>query len=127
MYRTYLALAVLPLLCCPAAGEEARAPTNTLFDSTTKNVDKNGAARDVRITNQVWRFPGPGEVPQELPLPGFYIAHLLSGEIAATIDGQTVKYGSGAYWSVKQGATMRIETLGQLVTIETIVASPVDP
>jgi outer membrane protein assembly factor BamB len=125
MRGEFIALAALPLLCSPAASEEAGAPTDTLFEATTKNVDKNGAARDVRVTYQVWRFPGQGEAPQELPLRGFYIAHLLGGEIAATIDGQTVKYSSGAYWSVKPDATMWINTIGQLATIETIVAHPV--
>jgi quercetin dioxygenase-like cupin family protein len=127
MREKFIALAALPLLCSPAASEEGVAPTNILFEATTKNADKNGAAQDVRITTQVWSFPGQGESPQELPVRGFYIAHLLSGEIAATIDGQTVKYSSGAYWSVKPNATMRIKTIGELAVIETIVASPAGP
>ena len=127
MRKKFIAMAALPMLPSPCASEEAGSPTNTLFEATTKNVDKNGAAQDVRISTQVWRVPGPSEAPQELPLRGFYIAHLLSGEIAATIDRQTIKYGSGAYWSVKPGAIMRIQTLGQLATIETIVVSPVNP
>src|SRR6266567_7132316 len=106
MRKIFIALAALPLLCSPAASEETASPTNIVFEATTKNVDKNGAAQDVRITTQVWGFPGQGQAPQELPLRGFYIAHLLSGTVAATIDGQTVKYDAGAYWSVKPGATM---------------------
>jgi hypothetical protein len=121
MRKNFIALAALPLLCPPAAGEETVTPGNSVFEATTKNVDRNDVAQDVRITNQVWRFPGQGGSPQELPLRGFYIAHLLSGTIAATTDGQTVEYNSGAYWSVKPGATMRIKTIGELAVIETIV------
>jgi hypothetical protein len=128
MRKWLIALTALPLLCPPAASEETVAPGNIVFEATTKNVDRNGAAQDVRIATQVWSFPGrgrspaPGEALQELPLRGFYIAHLLSGTIAATTDDQAVEYKkSGAYWSVKPGATMRIRTIGELAVIETIV------
>jgi hypothetical protein len=120
MRKKLIALIALPLLCPPAASEET-ASTNIVFEATTKNVDRNGAAQDVRITTQVWKFPGRGEALQELPMRGFYIAHLLSGTIAATTVGQAVEYKSGAYWSVKPGATMLIKTIGELAVIETII------
>jgi hypothetical protein len=127
MRKWLIALTALPLLCPPAASEETMAPGNIVFEATTKNVDRNGAAQDVRIATQVWSFPGRGrgealQELQELPLRGFYIAHLLSGTIAVTTDDQAVEYKkSGAYWSVKPGATMRIRTIGELAVIETIV------
>jgi hypothetical protein len=120
MHKKIIALIALPLLCSPAASEET-ASRDIVFEATTTNVDRNGAAQDVRITTQVWRFPGRGEALQELPLRGFYIAHLLSGTVAATTVDRAVEYKSGAYWSVKPSATMLIKTIGELAVIETIV------
>jgi hypothetical protein len=64
-----------------------------------------------------------GSVPQEIPLHGFYLAHLRSGEITAAIGGETTRHSPGDYWAVKPGATMQVTTLGGYAIIETIVIS----
>jgi hypothetical protein len=61
--------------------------------------------------------------PQEIPLRGFYVAHLLSGSISTTIDGETTKQPPGAYWAVKAGAAMQVRVLGEFAVLETIVTA----
>jgi len=54
-------------------------------------------------------------------LRGFYTAHLLSGIISTTIDGQTTAHLPGDYWTVKPGAIMQVKVIGEVAVMETIV------
>ena len=51
------------------------------------------------------------------------MAHLLSGQILATVDGQTTQHLPGDYWTVKAGATMRVRVVGEVAVLETTVVS----
>jgi quercetin dioxygenase-like cupin family protein len=51
------------------------------------------------------------------------VAHLLSGQILATIDGQTTQHLPGDYWTVGGGAAMRIKAVGEVAVLETTVVS----
>lgn len=68
-------------------------------------------------------YQRPNSVTHEIPQRGFYIAHLLSGSISTTIDGETTEQPPGAYWTVKAGATMQVKVLGEFAVLETIVAA----
>jgi quercetin dioxygenase-like cupin family protein len=48
---------------------------------------------------------------------------LLSGEILATIDGETTRHSPGDYWAVKPGAIMQVRTIGDYAMLETSVIS----
>ena len=49
------------------------------------------------------------------------MAHLLSGQILATVYGQTTQHLPGDYWTVKAGAAMRVKVVGEVAVLETIV------
>ena len=71
-----------------------------------------------------YRWPKYSNGPTyEIPLRGFYLAHLLNGHISATIDGQTAKRSTGDYWTVKGGAAMQVKVFGEYAVLETTVVA----
>jgi hypothetical protein len=93
------------------------------FEATIMLPARGGrGALPLRARVQSWEL-GNLDGVQVIPLQGFYIAHLLSGEINATVDGQTTPRTSGDYWSVKPGGTMKVEALGESAVLETIVVA----
>jgi hypothetical protein len=118
MMKRVAALFALCAITLPLAGAiaETLAPT-LVFEGNTTTPAKNGAAQAVHIVVQSWGVGGT----QDIPLRGFYVAHLLSGQISATIDGQTTAHLPGDYWTVKAGAAMRVKVVGEAAVLETIV------
>jgi hypothetical protein len=114
-------IAALFAIATPLAGAMAQAlsPTSE-FQGNATTIAKDGATQAVHVSVQSWRIAGQED---ELPLRGFYVAHLLSGQIAATIDGQTTEHLPGDYWTVKAGASMRLEVVGEVAVLETIVVA----
>jgi quercetin dioxygenase-like cupin family protein len=118
------AITALVLMWIPLVGATAEKPVpRPVFEGETTTAAKDGATQPVRVSVQSWEFAGPNSTTHETPLRGFYVAHLLSGEISTTIDGQTAARVSGDYWTVKTGATMQVRVLGEYAVIETIVVS----
>jgi quercetin dioxygenase-like cupin family protein len=103
----------------PGAMAEALSPT-PVFEANTTIPAKNGAAEAVHVSVHSWGITGQD---QEIPLQGFYVAHLLSGQILATIDGQTMQHLPGDYWTVKAGAAMRVKVVGEVAVLETTLVS----
>jgi hypothetical protein len=103
----------------PGAIPQALSPT-PVYEANTTIPAKNGATQAVHVSVQSWAISGQG---QEIPLQGFYVAHLLSGQILATIDGQTTQHLPGDYWTVNAGAAMRVKTGGEVAVLETTVVS----
>ena len=95
-------------------------PPTPVYEANTTIPAKNGATQAVHVSVQSWAISGQG---QEIPLQGFYVAHLLSGQILATIDGQTTQHLPGDYWTVNAGAAMRVKTGGEVAVLETTVVS----
>jgi quercetin dioxygenase-like cupin family protein len=94
-----------------------------VFEATLAAPVKNGAAQPANISIQSWELPNQEGAAHEIPLRGFYVAHLLSGDVSVTVDGQTAAYVPGDYWAVKPGATMQVKVLSELAVLETIVAA----
>jgi hypothetical protein len=94
-----------------------------VFEGKTTTPASNGAARPAHVTVQAWKMTGPKDLTHEIPLRGFYVAHLLGGEISTTIDGQTTKRATGDYWTVKAGAAMQVNVFGEFAVLETTVVS----
>ena len=118
MMKRVAAILALCSLALPLAGAIAETLTPTLvFEGNMTTLAKNGATQAVHIVVQSW---GIGAA-QEIPLRGFYVAHLLSGQIVTTIDGQTTAHLPGDYWTVKAGATMQVKVVGEVAVLETIV------
>jgi quercetin dioxygenase-like cupin family protein len=113
---------VIPLV---EAMAESLSPTK-VFDGNTTTPIKGGATQAVHLSVQSWGIAGErgGKgTAQEIPLQGFYVAHLLSGDISTTIAGQTTQHLPGDYWTIKSGATMQVKVLGEYAMLETIVVS----
>jgi hypothetical protein len=115
------ALVAFVISAAPAGAiAQALQPTPE-FEAALATATKSGATQTAKISIQSWELPNQGGTEHEIPLKGFYVAHLLSGDIAATVDGQTTKRLPGAYWAVKVGATMQVKVLSELAVLETIV------
>jgi hypothetical protein len=106
-------------LAATMASAQTFSPT-TLFEGTTTTPGKTGAPQSVHVSVQAWRIAGQ---EQELPLRGFYLAHLLSGQISTTIDGRTSEHLPGDFWTVAVGASMRVKVVGEVAALETIVVA----
>jgi hypothetical protein len=117
-------IAVLILTAIPFASAigQALAPTPVYEEKTTTRAE-NGTAQPVRVSIQSWDVAGDEDAAREIPLPGFYVAHLISGHLSATIHGQATDHLPGDYWAVKVGSTMYVKALGQGALLETIVVS----
>jgi quercetin dioxygenase-like cupin family protein len=115
------AAAVLILTAIPLASAigQALAPTPVFEETTTTS----GPEQPVRVSIQSWGISGQDHAAHEIPLPGFYVAHLISGHISATIDGRTVEHLPGDYWGVKLGSSMQVKVLGEVAVLETILVS----
>jgi quercetin dioxygenase-like cupin family protein len=103
----------------PAAMAQALSPA-PVYEGNTTVTAKNGATEPVHISVQSWGISGP---EHEIPLQGFYVAHLLSGQILATINGQTAQHLPGDYWTVNAGASMKVKVVGEVAVLETTVVS----
>jgi hypothetical protein len=103
----------------PGAIAQALSPT-PVYEGNTTIPAKNGGTEAVHVSVQSWGIVGQ---EQQIPLRGFYVAHLISGQILATIDGQTTPHLPGDYWTVKVGAAMRAKVVGEVAVLETTVVS----
>jgi hypothetical protein len=83
-------------------------------------VGTNNTTQPARVSVQTWRIPRQGGAMTELPLHDFYVAHLLSGALTATVDGVTTQYLPGEFWAVKAGSNVQVKSLGDLAVLETI-------
>jgi uncharacterized cupin superfamily protein len=113
--------AALAAIAVPAAGAMAQALSPTpVFEGNTMTRAKNGETQPVHVSVQSWAIAGQ---EHEIPLRGFYVAHLLSGQISTTIDGQTAGRLPGDYWTVKAGAAMQVKVIGEVAVLETTVVT----
>ena len=114
-------------IAVPLSGAAAQTLSPAMeFEARTTTPAKTGTSQPAHITIQSWGLAGQrgqNGTEHEIALRGFYLAHLLSGDIATTMDGQTVKRAPGDYWIVKSGATMQVKVLGEYAMLETIVVT----
>src|SRR5271165_3453002 len=116
-------------LIMTASGAFAQPNSASLEFEGSIETPVNGVAQAIHARVQSWGIGGArgqqGPV-QEIPLRGFYVAHLLGGEVLATIDGKTTKEMAGSYWAVPAGATMRVQVIGEYAVLETttVVKTP---
>jgi hypothetical protein len=121
MTKCVAAMTALVVITLPSAGMMAQALSSApVLEANTTVPAKDGAAQAVHVSVQSWGISGQ---EQEIPLREFYVAHLLSGAITATIDGQTTPHLPGDYWTVKAGAAMRVKVVGEVAVLETTVVA----
>jgi hypothetical protein len=133
-----LSAALMAILLHGAAAQDLS--SNDIFDgdmttrASTTRADVGASANraeaadsaNIHISIKSWGITGDrrgDSALQEIPLQGFYLAHLLSGEITATIGGKRARHSPGDYWAVKPGATMQVKALGDYAMLETTVIS----
>ena len=113
--------AALVAIAIPLAGAVAQVLSPTpVFEGNTTMPAKDGSTQAVHVSVQSWAI-APRE--QEVPLRSFYIAHLLSGQISTTIDGQTTEHLPGDYWTVRPGENMQVRAVGEVAVLETTVVA----
>jgi hypothetical protein len=117
-------VAAFALIALPLTGAlaETLAPS-PVFEGEIATPDRTGAVQPLRVNVQSWGVARQEGAMQELPIQGFYIAHLRSGSVSTTIDGHTTKQAPGAYWAVKAGSKMQIKVDGEIAVLETITIS----
>jgi hypothetical protein len=119
--KSIAAIAGLVAIAVPLAGAVAEAPSPTsVFEGNATLTAKDGTTQTVHVSVQAWRIAG---LATELPLRDFYVAHLLSGQMSTTIDGQTKEHLPGDFWTVKAAAGMRAKVVGEVAVLETIVVA----
>lgn len=65
-------------------------------------IFRTDALRDVIVEVKDVIF-GPGKTAPTIPVQGFEVTELKSGEVETTIDGQTTKRRPGDFWIVHPG------------------------
>jgi quercetin dioxygenase-like cupin family protein len=123
MRTVALGTALVSFLGLAGAGNAAVLNRNAIFEGVIPLASNQPATPAANVSVQSWELMGPQGTLHELPLTGFYVAHLLSGAAATTIDGQTTQQPPGAYWTVKPGATMQVKVESEMVVIETIAVT----
>ena len=119
--RRIAANMALAAIAAPLAGALAQTLSPTpMFEGNTTMPAKDGSTQAVHVSVQSWAI-APRE--QEVPLRSFYIAHLLSGQISTTIDGQTTEHLPGDYWTVRPGENMQVRAVGEVAVLETTVVA----
>ena len=92
----------------------------SIFEGTTTTPAKDGTTQSVHVSVQSWSIAAQ---EHELPVRGFYVAHLLSGQVSTTIDGRTTEHLPGDFWTVTAGTSMRVKAVGEIAVLETIVVA----
>ena len=92
MKLAFISAALAMAFFAQAAAESLS--SKQVFEGTTTTPTKTGAAEGVHLTVQSWGIKGERHgqsVAQEIPLRGFYLVHMLSGEVVTTINGETTR------------------------------------
>jgi hypothetical protein len=124
MTKRVAVIVAMASLALPSAAimAQTKLSPNVLFEGALPAPQKDAAPAG-QASVKSWQLFNRNDAVQEIPLTGFYVAHLVSGDVAATINGQTTSYEPGSYWTVKAGATMQLKVLGEMAVLETITAS----
>ena len=76
--------------------------------------------RDVRVEVKDLIL-GPGKSAPDVPLAGFGVTELKSGEVEMTIDGQTTRRRPGDFWLVRPGQKYAIKSLGAMAVLHVVI------
>jgi len=114
----------------PALAQATPGPSRQITGSVTYQSVAEGVheaqifgtdtLRDVRVEVKDFIF-GPGKSAPDIPMAGFGVTELKSGEIETTIDGQTMRRRPGDFWLVRPGQKYSIKSLGEMAVLHVIV------
>jgi glyoxylate utilization-related uncharacterized protein len=126
MTRHLLAASLAAVVATSAVVDAQTLAPLQQFDGNITVAAPNGATQPARLSVQSWRISGSRSRQSptlQIPLTGFYLARLVSGEVQATIDGRTSKKATGEYWVVPTGTTMQVQAIGEVAILETTVVT----
>ena len=66
---------------------------------------------------------GPGKSATDLPVRGFMVTELKSGDLETTIDSQATKRRPGEFWVVRPGQKYAVKSLGAMVVLHVTIFS----
>ncbi len=126
MTRYILPTSLLVVAICAATTAAQTLAPRQQFQSDITVPATNGTTQTARVIVQSWEISGSRtrQSPSlQIPLMGFYLARLVSGEIQAIIDGRAAKKTTGQYWVVPTGTIMQVQAVGELAVLETTVVA----
>jgi hypothetical protein len=126
MTRYLLAISVAAVVVTAAAANAQTLAPLQQFESDITVAAPNGVTKAARVSVQSWGIAGrrSRQSPTlQVPLTGFYLARLVSGEIQAIIDGRMSEKTTGEYWVVPTGTTMQVQAVGEQAVLETTVVA----
>jgi hypothetical protein len=97
----------------------------THFSGTLKPTNPKGAIVPLHVEFKEWDVTGGGR-SMELPDQGFYVAHLVSGEMTTKIRDKSQLRHPGDFWTVEKGTRMvvQIKPPTESALLQTIAVSP---
>jgi len=105
----------------PAATGQADVRYEAVSEGThLARVFATAAQRDVRIEVQDLIL-GAGKGQTNVPLSGFHVTELESGEIETSIDGHVERRKPGNFWIVHPGQTYQVRNLAGMAVLHTVV------
>jgi hypothetical protein len=108
------------------AGNAAEAPEiATRFSEVVRARNAKGAAVPLKVEIKEWnvtRYDRGAEISDQ----GFYIVHLLSGQVTTEIAGKTTARNTGDFWTVEKGQHMAISLKRpqEQARLQTIAVNP---
>jgi hypothetical protein len=108
-----------------AQSQNTQIEASTRFSDTLRLTTPKGAGVPLHVEFKEWNVTRSAG-GTELPVQGFYIAHLASGEVVTEIGGKSETRHPGDYWTVDKGARMlvRIKAPREAAILQTLAVSP---
>lgn len=105
--------------------ERGVAEVTTQLSQTMAPSRAKGPATPLRVELKQWHLAGQ-DVPIEIREPGFYVAHLIWGDVSTEIGGVNTVRNPGDFWTVEKGAKMviTIKAPGEEALIQTFSVNP---
>jgi quercetin dioxygenase-like cupin family protein len=108
------------------ASNAAEAPeVATRFSEVLRARNAKGSAVPLKVEIKEWNVTRADRAA-EISDQGFYIVHLLSGEVTTEIAGKTTARNTGDFWTVEKGQHMAIslQRPQEQARLQTIAVSP---
>jgi hypothetical protein len=108
------------------ASNAAEAPeVATRFSEVLRARNAKGSAVPLKVEIKEWNVTRADRAA-EISDQGFYIVHLLSGQVTTEIAGKTTARNTGDFWTVEKGQHMAIslQRPQEQARLQTIAVSP---
>jgi len=105
--------------------EKGIAEVTTQFSQTLSPPRTKGPATPLRVELKQWHLAGQG-MPIEIRERGFYVAHLIWGNVSTEVGGTTTRRTPGDFWTVEKGSRLviTIKKPGEEALLQTFSVNP---